>query len=100
MEDASRPRTNALTPGLAQVDADRATLTRVNPSGERKVFVVISRIYLMSTRPILQAFTAGMVLLGLLGIVASYVPAVPFFWTGGGTVRRGWPPQHRSADVC
>mgnify|MGYP006301839641 CR=1 FL=1 len=36
----------------------------------------------MSTRRILQAFTAGMVSLGLLGIAASYAPAVPFFWTG------------------
>jgi hypothetical protein len=36
----------------------------------------------MSTRTILQAFTAGMLLLGLLGISASYVPAVPFPWAG------------------
>lgn len=36
----------------------------------------------MSTRRILQAFTAGMVLMGLLGIAASYVTAVPFLWSG------------------
>ncbi|MFC6721597.1 hypothetical protein [Halobacteriaceae bacterium SHR40] len=36
----------------------------------------------MSTKTILQAFTAGMVVLGLLGIASSYVPAVPFFWAG------------------
>lgn len=36
----------------------------------------------MDTRTIIQAFTAGMVVLGLLGILASYVPAVPFFWAG------------------
>jgi hypothetical protein len=36
----------------------------------------------MSTRTILQAFTAGMLFIGLLGIAASYVPALPFFWAG------------------
>lgn len=36
----------------------------------------------MSTRMILQVFTAGMVVLGLLGITSSYVLAVPFLWTG------------------
>jgi hypothetical protein len=36
----------------------------------------------MSTRRTLQAFTLGMLLLGLVGIAASYTTAVPFFWTG------------------
>ena len=36
----------------------------------------------MSTKTILQMFTAGMLVIGLLGITASYVAAVPFFWAG------------------
>ncbi|TKX52144.1 hypothetical protein EXE43_23005 [Halorubrum sp. SS5] len=36
----------------------------------------------MSTKTVLQAFTAGMLMLGCLGIAASYAPAVPFFWAG------------------
>jgi hypothetical protein len=36
----------------------------------------------MSTGTILKAVTALMVLIGLVGITASYVAAVPFFWAG------------------
>jgi hypothetical protein len=36
----------------------------------------------MSTKRALQLLTAGVLVLGVLGVAASVAPAVPFFWGG------------------
>lgn len=61
--------------------AETAPVRPISSGGATYMLSAVVR-NLMSTGTILQAFTAGMVLLGLLGITASYVPAVPFPWTG------------------